>query len=249
MKKIFSILGARPQFIKAAVVSRELMKRDGLQETLIHTGQHYDDVMSAIFFEELGIPTPGHQLEFGGLVHGAMTGRMLEALEILFDEHLPDLVLVYGDTNSTLAGALAAAKMHIPIAHVEAGLRSFNKKMPEEVNRILTDHVSALLLCPTRAAVENLKNENIHHGVTHVGDVMFDATLYARGKAQRHSDILKKLDVEPGSYALCTLHRAENTDDEIRFQQLIQFLENQTNDRPVIFSVHPRTKKLCASAV
>jgi UDP-GlcNAc3NAcA epimerase len=240
---VFTVIGARPQFIKAAPVSRALAQA-GLRETLVHTGQHFDAMMSDVFFEELGIPAPAYNLEVNSLGHGAMTGRMLEKIEAALLETAPDMVMVYGDTNSTIAGALAAAKLHIPVAHVEAGLRSFNRRMPEEVNRVLTDHVSALLLCPTRTAVENLAREGIVEGVHAVGDVMYDTTLDAVARARGRSRILDRLALTPKSYAVATLHRAENTDDPQRFEKVLAFLEARARQTPIVMPTHPRTRKL-----
>lgn len=245
-RTIFTVVGARPQFIKAAAVSRVIAGRPDLNELIIHTGQHYDANMSDIFFDELGIPAPKRHLGIGGGSHGAMTGKMLEALEAAMIEDKPDAVLVYGDTNSTLAGALAAAKLHIPVIHVEAGLRSFNRRMPEEINRVMADHLSALLLCPTQTGVDNLKAEGITRGVHAVGDVMHDATLYAIEQSRAKSDVIEKLDLEGRDYAVCTLHRAENTDDPHRFARIIAFLEEQARERLVVFPVHPRTRKVMA---
>lgn len=245
-KLVFTVVGARPQFIKAGAVSRVIAARPGLVERIVHTGQHYDANMSDIFFDELGIPAPARHLGFGGGSHGAMTGRMLEGLEAAMIEDKPDAVLVYGDTNSTLAGALAAAKLHIPVIHVEAGLRSFNRRMPEEINRVMADHVSALLLCPTRTGVENLKIEGLTRGVHLVGDVMHDATLYAIEQSKTVSSIIEDLGLTGTDFAVCTLHRAENTDDEQRFTRIIAFVENHARDREVIFPVHPRTRKVMA---
>jgi len=245
-KKILTIVGARPQFIKAAAISRAFRAFPDIEEQIIHTGQHYDANMSDIFFEELGIPTPTHHFELGGGSHGQMTGRMLEVLEKVFLDEKPDAVLIYGDTNSTLAGALAAVKIHIPVIHVEAGLRSFNRKMPEEINRILSDQVSELLLCPTQVSVDNLKAEGITKGVHMVGDVMHDATLYAIEKTKDNTGLLAKLGVANKPFAVCTMHRAENTDNDARFDQLIAFLEKQALKRDIIFAVHPRTRNLMA---
>lgn len=244
--RIVTVVGARPQFIKAAAVSRVARSRTGIDEILIHTGQHFDRNMSDIFFDELGIAPPAHSLGIGGSTHGDMTGRMLGAIEAVLMAEKPDAVLVYGDTNSTLAGALAAAKLHIPVAHVEAGLRSFNRAMPEEINRVLTDHVSDLLLCPTALAVANLASEGITRGVLAVGDVMHDATLYAREQARTRSSILQRLGLEGRDFAVCTLHRAENTDDPHRFARVISFVEAQARLRPVVFPVHPRTRAVLA---
>lgn len=240
--RIVTVVGARPQFIKAAAVSRAIRSRSGVQEILVHTGQHFDQNMSDIFFDELGIDRPAHSLGIGGGKHGEMTGRMLAAIETVLLSEKPDAVLVYGDTNSTLAGALAAAKLHIPIAHVEAGLRSFNRAMPEEINRVLTDHLSDLLLCPTRQAVTNLTAEGITSGVVAVGDVMHDATLYAREQALTHSTILSRLGLEDREFALCTLHRAENTDDLEQFRRVMAFVEAQSDTQLVVFPIHPRTR-------
>jgi UDP-GlcNAc3NAcA epimerase len=237
-----SVVGARPQFIKAAPVSRALAA-EGFTEILVHTGQHFDASMSDIFFEELSIPKPAYNLEVNSLGHGAMTGRMLEKLEDVMLRERPDLVLVYGDTNSTAAGALAAAKLHIPVAHVEAGLRSFNRRMPEEINRVLADHLSEVLLCPTRTAIDNLAAEGITKGVHAVGDVMFDTTLAAIARAEERSRILETLELAPGTYAVSTLHRAENTDDPERFAAVIAWLEKAALEQPVVMVVHPRTRK------
>ncbi|MEJ5239535.1 MAG: UDP-N-acetylglucosamine 2-epimerase (non-hydrolyzing) [Limisphaera sp.] len=243
--KIVSIVGARPQFIKAWPVSRAL-RQAGHTEILVHTGQHYDDAMSRVFFEELGLPQPDVHLGIGSGSHGQQTGRMLAALEPVLLEHRPDWVLVYGDTNSTLAGALAAAKLHLPLAHVEAGLRSFNKRMPEEINRVLTDHCSDLLFCPTQTAVENLAREGITRGVHLVGDVMQEALLEAREIARTRSRILERLGLEPRSYLLVTVHRAENTDDPARLRGIWEALTDLARARPVVFPVHPRTRKALA---
>ncbi len=240
--KIVSVVGARPQFIKAAAVSRTL--RQAHTEVLIHTGQHYDYGMSQIFFEELDIPEPAINLGIGSGSHGAQTGAMLAALEAVLLREQPEHVLVYGDTNSTLAGALAAAKLHMPVAHVEAGLRSFNRAMPEELNRVLTDHLSDLLFCPGQAAVENLAHEGITHGVHIVGDVMADALHFAAERARSRSTIVPDLGLAEGGYLLTTVHRAENTDDEQRLRSILAALV--ALDEPVIFPVHPRTRKKIA---
>lgn len=246
--KIVSIVGARPQFIKAATVSRAIARHNSgggtnINEIIVHTGQHFDENMSQVFFDQLAIPRPNHHLGIAGLSHGAMTGRMLEAIESILLTEKPSWVLVYGDTNSTLAGSLAAVKLHIPVAHVEAGLRSFNMKMPEEINRIVTDNVSQLLLCPTELAVRNLANEGKRDGVHNVGDVMYDATvLYREVARQRYS--LKQWDLEEQRYVLCTVHRAENTDNPRRFMQIWAALCEIASSIPVFFPVHPRTRKL-----
>jgi len=245
--KIVTIVGARPQFIKAAAVSREILKHAGkIEEVMVHTGQHYDPNMSQVFFDELEIPAPRYNLEVSGGGHGAMTGRMLEGIEHILLDEKPDWVLIYGDTNSTLAGALAAAKLHIPVAHVEAGLRSFNMRMPEEINRILADRVSTLLLCPTEVAVENLAREGIVSGVHNVGDVMYDVALYYRDRARASSRILDTLDLEEKGFVLATCHRAENTDDPHRLSEIISALAEVASELPVVLPLHPRTRKLLA---
>ncbi len=237
--KIASIVGARPQFIKCAPVSRELRKEH--EEVLIHTGQHYDHGMSEVFFEELRIPKPDYNLDIGSGTHGRQTGAMLGAIEDVLEKEKPDVVLVYGDTNSTLAGALAAAKLHIPVAHVEAGLRSFDRRMPEEVNRVLTDHASDLLFCPTETAVGNLAAEGITKGVFLVGDVMLDAMNYNRAIAEERSRILEDVGVEPGDYIAVTIHRPSNTDERENMVAILGALEDA--GKPVVFPVHPRTRK------
>lgn len=240
--KVVSIVGARPQFVKAAALSRAIGARKELTEVIIHTGQHFDHFMSDIFFEELAIPPPAYNLEIHGTRHGDMTGKMLIGIEtILLDEN-PDIVLVYGDTNSTLAGALAASKLSIPVVHVEAGLRSFNRSMPEEINRVLTDHVSTLLLCPTQTAVDNLKNEGIVSGVHATGDVMMDATLFSKELAKTRSTILRDLKLNYESYSLATIHRPANTDDPEALGKVVAWLNAQTKVRPVVLPLHPRTK-------
>jgi UDP-GlcNAc3NAcA epimerase len=241
--KILTVVGARPQFIKAAAVSRAILERGGsaVSESLVHTGQHYDENMSDVFFEELGISAPVYNLGIGGGTQGAMTGRMLESLEQVFLKERPDWVLIYGDTNSTLAAALAATKLHIPIAHVEAGLRSFNMRMPEEVNRIVADRVSSLLFCPTQTSVENLRNEGISAGVHLVGDVMYDVALHFGDLAASRTDVLTRLGIQSKSYVLATCHRAENTDDAARLAGIIAALAAVTSRRKVILPAHPRT--------
>jgi len=241
--KILSIVGARPQFIKAAPVSRALRKLDGMREVLVHTGQHYDDNMSELFFRELDIPKPDYHLGVGSAMPGVQTGRMLEKVEgVLLDER-PEWVLVYGDTNSTLAGALAAAKLHFRIAHVEAGLRSHNKIMPEEINRVLTDHISDCLLAPTETAVANLVREGIRPDHVHlVGDVMYDATLYYAAKAEIQSHVLSQLGLTPGTYILATIHRAENTDKTERLRAIFEALAAVSQERKVVVPLHPRTR-------
>ncbi|WP_173637675.1 non-hydrolyzing UDP-N-acetylglucosamine 2-epimerase [Bradyrhizobium sp. 41S5] len=241
--KILTIVGARPQFIKAAAVSRAIRETDGLSEVMVHTGQHFDPNMSDVFFEELDIPKPRHHLDINGGSHGDMTGRMLMAIEPILLEEKPDWVVVYGDTNSTLAGALAASKLHIPVAHVEAGLRSFNRRMPEEINRVVTDHLSALQLCPTTTAVTNLAAEGVTAGVHHVGDVMYDATLFVTDKAEKSSAILTNLGLASKTYALATIHRAENTGDRQQLLAVVQFLQDQSRKFPVVLPLHPRTRQ------
>ncbi len=246
--KIITVIGARPQFIKAAAVSRAILASARLEEKILHTGQHFDENMSAIFFKELAIPEPAFHFAIHGGGHGEMTGRMLEVVEKICKDETPDLMLIYGDTNSTLAGALAAAKLHIPVAHVEAGLRSFNRRMPEEINRVVADHLSTLLFCPTHESVRNLASEGITRGVHHAGDVMYDATLFARAEALQKSRILETLGLSENKYAVCTLHRAENTDDPEQLGRLVSYLETQAQQHPVIFPVHPRTRGAMAKA-
>lgn len=235
--KCFTILGARPQFIKAAPLSKA-MSSAGWSEALIHTGQHYDHEMSAVFFEELGIPIPRFHLGVAGGSHGEMVGRMLIALSSLLKEHRPDLVLVYGDTNSTLAGALAAAQLNIPVAHVEAGLRSHRFEMPEEKNRRVTDHLSRLLLCPTQAAIKQLEIEGITRGVSWVGDLMFDMAR----DIEEEPSLLPSLDLDQGRYAVMTLHRAECCDHPDRLQERLAWLSKQSQRAPIIWPIHPRAK-------
>lgn len=243
---ILTVVGARPQFVKAAAVSRALTEA-GIAETLVHTGQHFDADMSDIFFAELGIPAPAVNLGIHGGSHGAMTGEMLAKLDALITERRPSCVLVYGDTNSTLAAALAAAKLHVPVAHVEAGLRSFNRAMPEEINRVLTDHVSALLFCPTHAAVANLAREGITKGVHHTGDVMFDATKDAASRAAAATGTVRdRLGLVAGSYAVATVHRAENTDDPAQLHRVMAWLTEQARTQQVVLPLHPRTKQAIA---
>jgi UDP-GlcNAc3NAcA epimerase len=247
--KIVTIIGARPQFIKAAVVSRAIKeynigKEHGIEEYILHTGQHYDENMNHIFLDELGIKTPDCQLHCGGLANrNAMLAEMLTGIGKALLKYRPDGVLIYGDTTSTLAGALAASQLHMPVFHVEAGLRSFNKQMPEEVNRILTDHIASLLFCPTYKAIENLAKEGIAKGIFYTGDVMYDAALIFGKIAEAKSKILSSLGLQPGKFRLCTVHRTENTDNPERLTQIIlALLEIATSDCPVIFPLHPRTK-------
>ncbi len=240
--KILTIVGARPQFIKAAAVSRVLREKTGVREILIHTGQHFDSGMSHIFFEQMDIPLPDHNLEISGISHGAMTGRMLEGIESLIIQYQPDWVMVYGDTNSTLAGALAAAKLHIPVAHVEAGLRSFNMKMPEEINRILTDRISTALFCPTTQAVINLEAEGycqLPIDIEKAGDVMQDAAIFYSSKARKPET---EIEIPVNRFILATVHRAENTDNPRRLSQIVDALNQIHCDQPIILPLHPRTR-------
>ena len=237
--KITSIVGARPQFIKAAPVCKVFRERH--TEILVHTGQHYDEKMSRVFFDDLKIPRPDINLEVGSNSHAHQTADMLIGLEKVLQQQKPDFVVVYGDTNSTLAGALAAAKLNIKLAHVEAGLRSFNRTMPEEINRILTDKTSDILLCPTETAVKNLAEEGITNDVYNIGDVMFDAALLFEAIANKQSNILSELDIEPKNYYLLTMHRPQNTD---RYENLNSILQALIESKEkIIFPVHPRTKK------
>lgn len=248
--RIVTIVGARPQFVKAAMVSRAIQEYNRtvgepqLEELLLHTGQHYDENMSRIFFADMHIPEPTWQLQCGHSSHGAMTGQMLAGIEERLMACHPDAVLVYGDTNSTLAGALAAAKLHIPVIHVEAGLRSFNRAMPEEINRVLTDHIATLLCCPTQAAITHLQEEGIRQGVHHVGDVMYDAALLFGRLADQDSRILDRLGLQPKAFRLCTVHRAENTDSEERMRQIVSALQQiATTECPLVLPLHPRTRQ------
>ncbi len=239
--RLLTVIGARPQFIKAAAVSRAVARRPEITEVIVHTGQHYDANMSDVFFEELGIPPPQHHLGIGGLSHGAMTGRMIERLEEVMLLEKPEVVLVYGDTDSTLAGALAAVKLHIPVAHVEAGLRSFNRQMPEEINRVLRDHAADVLLAHTKTAGRNLTKEGIpQERVRLTGDVMYDAAIYHRDRA-RPPAWFSSLTIAPGRYVLATVHRAENTDAPVRLRGILEGLG--ACGRFVILPLHPRTRK------
>lgn len=243
--KIVSVVGARPQFIKAAALSRALRSIAAVREVLVHTGQHYDDNMSGVFFDELEIPRPTHALEIGSGSHGAQTGRMLESVERVLLQERPDRAIVFGDTNTTLAGALAAAKLHIPLAHVEAGLRSHNRNMPEELNRVLTDHASDLLLAPTPQACVNLRAEGLPESrIRLVGDLMYDASLYytARGSVA----MLTELGLRPRAYVLATIHRAENTDDRDRLTSILAALSRLAAELPVFLPLHPRTRTALA---
>ncbi|SFV55947.1 UDP-2,3-diacetamido-2,3-dideoxy-D-glucuronic acid 2-epimerase [hydrothermal vent metagenome] len=239
--KIVTILGARPQFIKAGSVSREIDKHKEIEEIIVHTGQHYDANMSDIFFDEMQIPKPNYFLGIGGKSHGAMTGQMIEKIEEVCLKENPNWVMVYGDTNSTLAGAIVASKLHIKLAHIEAGLRSFNMNMPEEINRILTDRISTILFCPTNTAIKNLKDEgfdNFESKVIKSGDVMQDGAMFYRDLA-----IKPKCDIEE-NYILCTIHRAENTDNEIRLRDIFDALNEIGSEKQIILPLHPRTKKI-----
>ena len=246
-RKLVTIVGARPQFVKAFALSRALAKVRELEEVILHTGQHFDHNMSDVFFEELEIPAPRYHFAGGASAQGAATAQMLMDIESALLAEKPDAVIVYGDTNSTLAGALAASKLHIPLVHVEAGLRSFNRRMPEEINRVVADHLSDLLLCPTQTAVDNLAREGVMHNVHLVGDLMYDATLYATEIAARRSQVLERLDLSHKPYVVATLHRAENTGDPGRLKQLLDFIANQRGGIPVVFPVHPRTRKAAES--
>ncbi|MHB9143470.1 MAG: non-hydrolyzing UDP-N-acetylglucosamine 2-epimerase [Paludibacter sp.] len=244
MKKIITIVGARPQFVKAATLSRQFLLL-GIEEQIIHTGQHFDANMSEVFFEEMKIPKPAYQLDIHGLNHGAMTGRMLEGIEKILLKEKPDGVLVYGDTNSTLAGALAASKLHIPVIHVEAGLRSFSMAMPEEINRILTDRISNVLFCPTDTAVNNLKREgfmNMPIQIIKNGDVMQDAAIYYSAKAEEKSNILYQLALP--EFVLATIHRQENTDSPENLGNIILGLNEINRQIPVVVPIHPRTRNI-----
>jgi len=245
--KVMTVLGARPQFVKAAAVSRALARTSGVEEILVHTGQHYDSNMSRVFFDELQIPAPTLRLGVGSGTHGAQTGQMMGLLDEAMLAMRPDWVLVYGDTNSTLAGALSAAKLNIPVAHVEAGLRSFNRRMPEEVNRVLVDHASRLLFAPTRRAVELLDAEGIRGDAVHlVGDVMFDVASFFSERAGDRKDLVKAMGLETNRYVLATVHRAENSDDPARLKAIINALVDLSRECPVVLPLHPRTRKAIA---
>ncbi len=257
MIKIITIIGARPQFIKAATVSRAIAQqaKSGqsrpIRENIIHTGQHFDANMSEVFFRELEIPKPDYNLGIGGGTHGQNTGRMVEKIEAVLIKEKPDWVLIYGDTDSTLAGALAASKLHIPVAHVEAGLRSYNRKMPEEINRIVADQLSTILFCPTETSVNNLKKEGFPHQLSqtacqqieNVGDVMYDAALFYGKRADEKSPMMGKLNIRPKAFVLATIHRAENTDNPERLLNIMAALNRIAAEMPVVLPLHPRTKK------
>jgi UDP-GlcNAc3NAcA epimerase len=243
--KVVTVVGARPQFVKAAAVSRELARTAGVREIVIHTGQHFDRNMSEVFFDEMEIPLPAYSLDVNSLDHGAMTGRMLEKIEAILIKEQPDRVLVYGDTNSTLAGALAARKLHIDVIHVEAGLRSFNIEMPEELNRILTDRISTVLCCPTDNAVANLQAEGFDRfdcRVIKTGDVMQDAVLFYSKRAASCSTIIDRLGLAEAEFALCTIHRAENTNDVARLASIVSALNSISRKMRVVLPLHPRTR-------
>ncbi|MDR2533579.1 MAG: UDP-N-acetylglucosamine 2-epimerase (non-hydrolyzing) [Tannerellaceae bacterium] len=248
MKKIITIVGARPQFIKAAMVSRAIIAHNSaginpIQELILHTGQHYDHAMSSAFFSDLGIPQPAWTLSCAADTHGKMTGMMLTQIEEILLAEKPNAIIVYGDTNTTLAGALAAAKLNISVVHIEAGLRSHNRNMPEELNRIVTDHLSTILCCPTVSAMRNLALEGIATGVYHVGDVMYDAAITFGDVARRKSDIMAELGIQPKAFRLCTVHRAENTDNFDRLNSIFDALLHIASDRiPIILPLHPRTE-------
>ncbi len=247
MKKVITILGARPQFIKAATVSRVIRDCKALKEVIVHTGQHFDFNMSDIFFNEMDIPHPDYNLEINSMNHGAMTGRMLEKIEEVMLEEKPDIVLVYGDTNSTLAGALAAKKLEIRVAHIEAGLRSFNMAMPEEINRIITDRISDILFCPTENAVKNLNHEGFKHyscQIEQVGDVMYDAALHYGSMSSKYSDILNRLKLISDKYVIGTIHRQENTDNIGNLKSIVSALNAINKNIQVILPLHPRTRKI-----
>ena len=246
--KIVTVLGARPQFIKASVVSQALRAAGRLTEVLVHTGQHFDDNMSDVFFQELGMSAPDHRLDIHGGTHGEMTGRMLVEVErVLLDER-PDAVLVYGDTNSTLAGALSAAKLRIPVAHVEAGVRSFNMAMPEEINRLLTDRIARWLFTPTTAAAVNLAREGVPaQQVIPVGDVMYDVSLHHGARVDARGRTMERLGLRPQGYVLATIHRAENTDDAVRLGAIVAALKKVSAQWPVVWPLHPRTRAVLRS--
>jgi UDP-GlcNAc3NAcA epimerase len=246
LKKIITILGARPQLIKAASVSRAILN-SGIREKIVHTGQHFDKNMSDIFIKEMGIPEPDYNLEINSLKHGAMTGRMIEKIEKVLLIENPNLVIVYGDTNSTLAGAIAAKKLHIKLAHIEAGLRSFNMQMPEEINRIITDRLSDYLFCPTVGAVKNLIAEgfeNFNSKLYNVGDVMYDAALYYSRLSQDKSSIISGFNLYNKKFILCTIHREENTDNVENLKSIISALNNINKEVKIVLPLHPRTRNV-----
>ncbi len=247
MKKIVTILGARPQFVKAAVLSRVIASHAKIEEIIIHTGQHYDSNMSAVFFEEMQIPHPKYNLDINGLGHGAMTGQMLAKIEEVLHVEKPDAIVVYGDTNSTLAGALAAQKMGVKVVHIEAGLRSYNMEMPEEVNRILTDRISSLLLCPTASALQNLAKEGYeHHAIKVVksGDIMKDAVAFYSKISEEKATVLQRYQLKPNDFVLATIHRQENTNDIEILKSIFEGLTTIHKEKQVVMPLHPRTKAI-----
>lgn len=247
MNKIVTVLGARPQFVKAAVLSRVIQKYNEIEEVIIHTGQHFDKNMSEVFFEEMMIPKPKYNLDINSMSHGAMTGKMLADIESVLMKEQPDAVVIYGDTNSTIAGALAAKKMHIKVVHIEAGLRSFNMKMPEEVNRILTDRISDLLSCPTQTAIDNLQNEgydNLDIQIEKHGDIMKDAVEYYSQFSSEKSSIIQDLNLAENNFVLATIHRQENTDDKEKLSSIFRALDAINDECQVVLPLHPRTKKV-----
>lgn len=247
MKKIVTVLGARPQFVKAAVLSRVIRKQQQIEEVIVHTGQHFDSNMSAVFFDEMEIPKPSYHLKVNSLGHGAMTGKMLEEIELILLKEKPDAVVVFGDTNSTIAGALAAKKLDIKVIHIEAGLRSFNMQMPEEVNRILTDRISDLLCCPTDSAIENLSKEgfdNLPIRIEKNGDIMKDAVEYYGKTSSEKSTVIDDLNIGDKVFVLATIHRQENTDDVDKIQSIFKALEEIHKKCQVVLPLHPRTKKV-----
>ncbi len=243
--KILTVVGARPQFIKASAISREIKSNfsNKIEEVIVHTGQHFDQNMSAVFFNEFQINKPKYNLNISCLTHGAMTGKMLEALEQIYITEQPDLILVYGDTNSTLAGALSAVKLHIPVAHVEAGLRSFNRNMPEEINRVVTDTISSYLFCPTERAIKNLAREGIKKNVCNVGDVMLDVALFMSDKTMNHDNIMQKYSLKEKEYILVTFHREENTNFKEKLYEIMLAIHELSKKYKIVFPIHPRTKK------
>ncbi len=246
MKKVVTIVGARPQFIKGAVLSRIILRKKEIKEIIVHTGQHFDQNMSAVFFEEMQIPAPTYNLNINGLHHGAMTGQMLEKIEEVLLLEKPDAVVVYGDTNSTLAGAMAAKKLHIKVIHIEAGLRSFNMLMPEEINRIVTDRLSDLLSCPTDTAIRNLRSEGFDTFPANVekhGDIMKDAVLFYAALAENKATVIQDLALEKNKFVLATIHRQENTDEKEVLQNIMQALDDIHAHIPVVLPLHPRTAK------
>ena len=247
MKKIVTILGARPQFVKAAVLSRIIAEKNEMEEVIVHTGQHYDKNMSDVFFDEMDIPKPKYNLNINGLTHGAMTGQMLEGIEKILLDEKPNAVVIYGDTNSTIAGALAAKKIDIKVIHIEAGLRSFNMQMPEEINRILTDRISDLLLCPTDTAIDNLKREgfeNLDIKVVKCGDIMKDAVMYYSKTSAEKSSVISDLKLQKNNFVLATIHRQENTDDLQKLKSIFEGLEEISKEMEVVIPIHPRTKNI-----